>query len=449
METREIHNKLEKQCASDYRINEIIAFSYPFRRIKINATVNRSPELSIQQIYSVLLRTILEGCSEERELVKFLGLHEEDFILRELYFLRERGYTNLTSGIWIVTGLGEEFIKDNSILKILEEEAFEFLLDSVNNEVLLKDFNLSSKPTSNQLEPVYDYRHKSAEMLEGKNQQLSDIYKQQNNGKAYLVGYDGSKILFDAKEFSENYLIEYIPRKGKDAEPYIEVRNADKEISLNRRLSKVLAGNYPSILYQFSNSERTVLAEIEEEESEVLEEFQSVEVLHKHTSTTEILSVWETQTKFKEALETAKKRLLIESPWIKRATLNYIHLIEKALKNRVQIIILYGIESNDLHHFGAVDKLRKLQEEHNDKFHLIHLPSHFEDNGNSKMTGTHRKLVIKDYEYFIQGSFNFLSFNKKEGQKVANEESVLINKGVVEKWKSVISEYGLGKNFMG
>ena len=28
MEIQEIHQKLEKQCASDYRINEIILFAY-------------------------------------------------------------------------------------------------------------------------------------------------------------------------------------------------------------------------------------------------------------------------------------------------------------------------------------------------------------------------------------------------------------------------------------
>jgi hypothetical protein len=46
----------------------------------------------------------------------------------------------------------------------------------------------------------------------------------------------------------------------------------------------------------------------------------------------------------------------------------------------------------------------------------------------SNLTGTHRKLVIKDNDYYIQGSFNFLSFGKNERQQVANEESLLVTK---------------------
>lgn len=446
MEIQEIHQKLEKQCASDYKINEIILFAYPFRRIRINATVNKSPEKSIQQIYSVLLRTILEGYTKEDVLIKFLGLHKEDFILRELYFLRERGFADLTSGNWIVTDQGKDFIKDNSILKILEEEEFEFLFDTVSNEIVSKEFRLNSqKEIENKLTSEFNFEHKSPEILNDKNEQLSDIYKRQNNGKAYLVDYDKNKILFDKKEFNDYYLIEYIPRKGKEneLEPFIEVRNFDKEITLEKRLTKILAKKYPSILYQFSNSERIALAEIEEDDFEVLEEFQNKEIPPTHIKSTETLSVWETQAKFEEALKTVKNKILIESPWIKKATLNYIQSIENALRKGIAVIILYGIESNDEHHFGTIEKLRSLERKYNKYFHLIHLPTHFQSKKNYQMTGTHRKLVIKDDDYYIQGSFNFLSFNKKEGQKIANEESILINNKVIDKWKTVIKEYEL------
>ena len=50
MDIQEIHKKLDKQCPSDYKINEIIQFAYPYRRVRVNATVNKSPEKSIQQV---------------------------------------------------------------------------------------------------------------------------------------------------------------------------------------------------------------------------------------------------------------------------------------------------------------------------------------------------------------------------------------------------------------
>lgn len=446
MDIQEIHKKLDKQCPSDYKINEIIQFAYPYRRVRVNATVNKSPEKSIQQVYSVFLRTIKAGHNKEEQIIEFLGLKKEDFILRELYFLRERGFVDFTSGIWIVTQQGEGFIKDNSILKILEEEEFEFLIDAISNEAIEKDFRLFSDINiENKLNPEIDFSNRDPELLKNKNEQLSDIYKRQYNGKAYLVDYGKSNIKFDKKENHDYYLIEYIPIKEKEneLEPYIEVRNTDKDVSKQKRLSKSLSEKYPSILYQFTTSDRTSFAKIQENNnSELLEEFKTTEIEKKITET-QTLSVWETQEKFAEALKTVKSKILIESPWVKRATLKYINSIEKALQRSVDVIILYGIESNDEHHYGTIEKLRNLKSKYQKNFYLIHLPTHFEEQGNNKMTGTHRKLIIKDNDYYIQGSFNFLSFNKEKGQKIANEESILIPQNVETKWKNVLKEYGI------
>ena len=451
MDIQEIHKKLDKQCPSDYKINEIIQFAYPYRRVRVNATVNKSPEKSIQQVYSVFLRTIKAGYNKEEQIIEFLGLNKEDFILRELYFLRERGFVDFASGIWLVTEQGEEFIKDNSILKILEEEEFEFLIDAISNQAIVKNFRLfSDRSIENKLIPEIDFSIKDPELLKNKNEELSDIYKKQNNGKAYLVDYDKSNIKFDKKENHDYYLIEYIPRteKENELEPYIEIRNTNNDIAKEKRLTKFLTDKYPSILYQFSSSDRTSFAKIQDDDNqELLEEFKTTQTEKKITET-QTLSVWETQEKFAKALKTVKSKILIESPWIKRATLKYINSIENALKKGVKVIILYGIESNDEHHYGTMEKLRNLESKYKKNFHLIHLPSHFEEKQNYKMTGTHRKLIIKDNDYYIQGSFNFLSFNKEKGQKIANEESILIPKKVQEKWDKVLSEYDINKGII-
>jgi hypothetical protein len=452
MEIKEIHRKLDKQCPSDFKINEIIQFAYPYRRIRVNATVNKSPEKSIQQVYSVFLRTIKAGHNKEEQIIDFLGLHKDDFILRELYFLRERGFVDFASGIWLVTEQGEEFIKDNNILKILEEEEFEFLIDAITNDAIAKDFRTYTvKNDANKLNPEINYSNRDPELLDDKNEQLADIYKNQSKGKAYLVDYDKSNIKFDSldKEFRDFYLIEYIPRKEKEneLEPYIEIRNTNNDISKENRLTKVLSHRYLELIKNFSNSERTSIIKLQEENAEILEEFDTFEI-PKEITETQTLSVWETQAKFAEALINVKQKILIESPWIKRATLKHIESIENALKRNVIVVILYGIESNDEHHFGTIEKLRLLQRKYKKAFHLIHLPSHFEEQRNYQMTGTHRKLIIKDNDYFIQGSFNFLSFNKEKGQKIANEESILIPKNVQKKWESVFNEYEIDKQII-
>jgi len=444
MEVKEIVKKLEDQCPSNYRINEIIPIAYPYRKMVINATVNKSPEESIQQVYAIFIKTIKSGINTENELSHFLGLEKDDFILRELYFLRERGYLDFISNKWMITESGEEFIKDNSILKILSEEEFEFYLDTYTDEILQNDFSFyNDYSVQNKVQPKINLKNKSPELLKGKSEQLADIYKKENAGKAFLVDYNESEIKFDKEVFNDYYLIEYIPTREKEneLEPRIEIRNRNKEYSLNKRLTKILSQEYPNIIYDFTDSERAIVANIEFEiknKDIAFDRIPTVEI----KSQIETLSIWETKAKFLEAIQSAEEKLLIESPWIKRAALNYIPEIEKALKRKVNIIVLYGIEGNDEHDFKAIKEMEQLVQNYKN-FRLIHLPTHFESTGNKKMVGSHKKLVIKDNEYYIHGSFNFLSFNKNEGQKVANEETLLISLEVDKKWKNVLKEYNI------
>lgn len=444
MELKEIYQKLEEQCPSNYRINEIIPIAYPYRRIIINAMVNKSPEESIQQVYSIFIKAIKSGLNTENYLTHFLGLDKDDFILRELYFLRERGYLDFISGKWLVTESGENFIKDNSILKILSEEEFEFYFDAYTEEIIANNFSFySNSSTTNRLEPLNTYPIRSADLLKGKSDQLAEVYKKSKSGNAYLVDYDTNEIKFDKKEYNDYYLIEYVPTREKEneLEPRIEIRNRDKDFSLNKRLTKNLSQQYPNIVYQYSESERSFVAKIEIEDKNNSPAFERVK-LPENKAQIETLSIWETKAKFIEAIQNANEKLLIESPWIKRATLNYTAEIESALKRKVNVIVLYGIEGIDEHDSKALKEMERLEEFY-ENFRLIHLPTHFENIGNSKMVGSHKKLVIKDNEYYIHGSFNFLSFNKNEGQKVANEETLLISVDVEKKWKKVLSDYDI------
>lgn len=446
MDIKEIYKKLEDQCPSNYRINEIIPIAYPYRKIVINAIVNKSPEESIQQVYAIFIKAIKSGINTESELTHFLGLDKDDFILRELYFLRERGYLDFISNKWMITESGEEFSKDNSILKILSEEEFEFYIDAYSDEVLQNDFSFyNDHNVQNKIQPKIKFKNKSPELLKGKSEQLGDIYKKDKAGKAFLVDYDENDIKFDKEVFNDYFLIEYIPTREKEneLEPRIEIRNRNKEYSLNKRLTKILSQEYPNIIYDFTDSERSIVANIELDIKNNDIVFEKIPTL-ENKAQIETLSIWETKAKFIEAIQNSKEKLLIESPWIKRAALNYIPELETALKRKVNIMVLYGIEGNDEHDFKAIKEMERLVQNYKN-FKLIHLPSHFESTGNKNMVGSHKKLVIKDNEYYIHGSFNFLSFNKNEGQKVANEETLLISLDVPKKWIQVFNQYKIDK----
>ena len=434
MTEEEAYKQLKDKAPTGYRLNELIQFSYPVRKIRLDVLVNKQPDGSLVKVYNVLLRAIQAGFSSQDKLFTFLGLGQTDeFVLRELFTLREKGLVDLVSEKWIVTEEGEKFIQDEKILRIEEKEEFEFLIDGISGEIMSARQNRTEKKLLKSLDPEVKLSNRNPELIEGKFQQLTDTYKQDNENKAYLISYASDDIKYDSNDWCNFWLIEYIPDRKSNQEPKLEVRNFEtlKEI---KSLTSKFNSEYRHYIYSLSSSERT--------------EFEEITIIHEEpkvqsqTDDLSTLTIWETKQKFIEALNNVKEKILIESPWIKRATQEYIPLFEKLLKDKKQITILYGISEKDEHDIYTLRKVEELQKQHKDKFKLIHLPTHFAEI-HSRLTGTHRKLVIKDNEYYIHGSFNFLSFGKNERQQVANEESLLISKDVSKKWEQVAKEYSL------
>ena len=152
------------------------------------------------------------------------------------------------------------------------------------------------------------------------------------------------------------------------------------------------------------------------------------------------MTIWETKQKFIESLQNVKEQILIESPWIKKATLEYIPYFENILKHKKKLVILFGIDEKSEHDYRTMNEISKLHGKYINNFTLINLSEHLKG---SRYTGSHRKLLIKDNDYYISGSFNFLSFAKHEGERIANEESQLIAINVKEKWERIIKDYNL------
>lgn len=434
MTEEEAYKQLKDKAPTGYRLNELIQFSYPVRKIRLDVLVNKQPDGSLVKVYNVLLRAIQAGFSSQDKLFTFLGLGQTDeFVLRELFTLREKGLVDLVSEKWIVTEEGEKFIQDEKILRIEEKEEFEFLIDGISGEIMSARQNRTEKKLLKSLDPEVKLSNRNPELIEGKFQQLADTYKQDNENKAYLISYASDDIKYDSNDWCNFWLIEYIPDRKSNQEPKLEVRNFEtlKEI---KSLTSKFNSEYRHYIYSLSSSERT--------------EFDEITIIHEEpkvqsqTDDLSTLTIWETKQKFIEALNNVKEKILIESPWIKRATQEYIPLFEKLLKDKKQLTILYGISEKDEHDIYTLRKVEELQKQHKDKFKLIHLPTHFAEI-HSRLTGTHRKLVIKDNEYYIHGSFNFLSFGKNERQQVANEESLLISKDVSKKWEQVAKVYSL------
>ena len=332
MTAQDVYNKLAKQSPTGFCINELILFSYPVRRVRLDVLANKQPDGSLTKVYSVILQAVQFGMNEQKDLFNFLGLSQnEEFIERELYALREKGYLDLVSNKWRVTETGETFIKDNSIFRVEEEESFDLLIDAISEEIISAKDNLTKREKQEKhLKPLLKLPVKSPQLLEGKFQEIADIYKNDNDEKAYLINFSADAIKRDYEEWCDYWLIEYIPDRNSDKEPVLELREASDKLEINKSLTQKFNAEYKQYIYQLSDIEREDIEELED----VILQNEAITVYNDFQN----LTIWETKRAFEEALKTVKTKFLIESPWIKYATQQYIPLFEQILKDNKQLV---------------------------------------------------------------------------------------------------------------
>lgn len=102
-----------------------------------------------------------------------------------------------------------------------------------------------------------------------------------------------------------------------------------------------------------------------------------------------------------DALETAQNSIVIVSPWIKAGGLNneILGRIERLLQRKTQVIIGYGISEKEDSDKWILSRLSDIKKKgYGKNLHIV------------KLSNTHEKVLIKDNEYMVITSFNWLSF---------------------------------------
>ena len=115
------------------------------------------------------------------------------------------------------------------------------------------------------------------------------------------------------------------------------------------------------------------------------------------------IPVYEHPRILRDSIKTASKRLLILSPWIRRAvvTRGLIKELESLLKRGVVVHIGFGLGEEDSAASSADrDAVRDLEMLARGKTNLVV----------RRLGNTHAKVLIKDSEFFVVTSFNWLSY---------------------------------------
>ena len=440
-------NKLkDAYVAKGMKLNTLERFGYPLRRMRVKALASGIPEKSLLSVYNIILESVNAGFDSVDEIGDFLGLSKDDFLLKEIYFLREKGFLHLNQDDKLfVTDEGQEFMKDHSILQVTYETEFEFLVDGYSGKIL-ETFKIGKENTEQKMESGLPRKFRDFRIIQDKFYELQQVFKRSNPPGSYLIDLIGGKdcITFDKTHYKEYFFLEYTPGSSvhSQQDPFVEVRNLKDGYRIEKEKTKHIEESYPEILYQLFDDDRSAFSMASNSEA-----FATGRHIFppniKEAPDYEELGTFETKLYLEEAVKKVKKALLIESPWIKRAVFPLVPGFRKMLKAGKKLCIIYGIDANDIHHVGALNELKKLRDQYPKQFLLVYLPDHLA-NSPGQVHGTHRKILIKDNEYFISGSFNFLSFNKRESDPVANETSFLFRQNVKAQWKKILSEYHLG-----
>jgi phosphatidylserine/phosphatidylglycerophosphate/cardiolipin synthase-like enzyme len=128
------------------------------------------------------------------------------------------------------------------------------------------------------------------------------------------------------------------------------------------------------------------------------------------------VSVFEHRELLKEALESARRRILLISPWIKSGVVNkeFVARLERRLRAGTVVHIAYGFGKNDSGSDSeALSRLNNLQKRFPARFTF------------ARLANTHAKILIFD-DKWISTSFNWLSFSGDPGRAYRMEEGTLV-----------------------
>lgn len=131
------------------------------------------------------------------------------------------------------------------------------------------------------------------------------------------------------------------------------------------------------------------------------------------------LSVYDHPPLLEQAVGSAQHRVLIISPWIRANVVNeqFLQGLESALQRGVEVTIGFGLGREDKgagsRDIGAIGRLRDLAER-------------YANFGLYRRGNTHAKVLIKDSEFFVTTSFNWLSFRGDPRQPFREEEGTYV-----------------------
>lgn len=223
-----------------------------------------------------------------------------------------------------------------------------------------------------------------------RNDDYSIALQKQYNNNTRVLDFD-SKESIDEK--SDNLLISILPQEIIQSAKSFSYKDStlEREISnLTTQLDAIKDNSDDDKEQKESATERIRFLEKKIDEMK-----------NERKGADRILFTYDHRPLLIDALENAQNTVVIVSPWIKSSGLNneILGRIERALQRKTQVIIGYGISEKEDSDKWILQRLSHIQNKrYGNNLHLV------------RLSNTHEKVLIKDNEYMVITSFNWLSF---------------------------------------
>ncbi|MDE7252973.1 MAG: hypothetical protein K2O32_08535 [Acetatifactor sp.] len=429
-------------------------------------TMLKPKKISVLQEF--ILRFVSAGINEISAICKFLGIHISS-VNKAVAILQKNGllsvdifYSKLK-----LTKKGEEALKE-AVTIVPEDIEYVLYVDGLLGNIYLntgrkfytqKELrNFDIKPINTDIdEPTLEYlviedvrravnaykKSHEEDKLEGDLQEVSGVekayveYKKVNvlvfmnnkSGDIEFQVYDGAMRNDEygialQKQYIENAKVLEFDRKGEleesDGNSLINVLSEEiidsakafsyKNIMLDKEIS--------SLSTQIKEIEDSSQDEDEKQKESATERIRSLEkkkdaIENERKGADKILSTYDHRPLLLDALENAQNSVVIVSPWIKVGGLDnqILGRIEKALQRKTQVIIGYGIGKKEDSDKRILERLADIRKKKHGQYLKI-----------MRLSNTHEKVLIKDNEFMVITSFNWLSF-KGDPEKGFRQET--------------------------
>lgn len=234
---------------------------------------------------------------------------------------------------------------------------------------------------------------------------------------------------FDRKEevdeVDDNSLMSILPREIIDSAKGFSYKDStlEKEIS-----------NLTTQLDEIKESTQNEVEDVKDSSIEKIRflENKILQMENERKGADRVLSTYDHRPLLIDALENAKNTVVIVSPWIKKGGLNneILGQIERALQRKTKVIIGYGISKKEDNDKWILNRLSDIQKKGYGQYLNI-----------VRLSNTHEKVLIKDNDFMVITSFNWLSFKGDPNKGFRQETGYYTeSKDAMEQMKANLSQ---------